>query len=287
MKNKNLKLVLILIPLIMVLTIATIYSQNKTATDTNQKEAPVPTSPTPATTKAVISTTYGNIELELWGEVAPKTVQNFIDLASKNFYNGTYFHRVIPDFMIQGGDPNTKDDIRANDGQGGPGYSFEDECYAPGPELTGEIKDVAAAELVWTKIIVPHMQQSKTPNADIDAIVKECQKQKSLSPIMANPIEYYKTRTGFSGPLNTQILKAKVQYGNICMANSGPNTNGSQFFIVTKKDGTPWLDGKHTVFGKVTAGMNVVHTIEQLPRDRADNPNQEVQAFITGVSFPK
>jgi cyclophilin family peptidyl-prolyl cis-trans isomerase len=104
---------------------------------------------------------------------------------------------------------------------------------------------------------------------------------------MANTVEYYKIKTGYSGTLSTQILKAPVLYGTICMANSGPNTNGSQFFIVTKKEGTPWLDGKHTVFGKVTAGMNIVHTIEQLPRDRSDNPNQDVQAFITGISFPK
>lgn len=288
MKNKNLKLILILIPLILVLSFATIYSQIKTAPNTNLKEEPVPETASPkATTKAVITTTYGDIELELWGDLAPKTVANFVKLANENFYNSTYFHRVIPDFMIQGGCPNTKDDNRANDGQGGPGYKFEDECYAPGEELKGEITDMAAAEVVWNKIIVPHMQQAKTPDAEIDAIVKECQKARSLNPIMKNPVEYYKTRTGFSVPLTTQVLKAKVLYGNICMANSGPNTNGSQFFIVTKKDGTPWLDGKHTVFGKVTSGMDVVHTIENLPRDRADNPNAENQAFITGISFPK
>jgi cyclophilin family peptidyl-prolyl cis-trans isomerase len=285
MKNKNLKLVLILIPVILVLSLATIYSQNKAAPETKLKEEPVPEQP--ITTKAVISTTYGNIELELWGVLTPKTVQNFITLAQKDYYNGTYFHRVIPDFMIQGGCPNTKDDNRGNDGQGGPGYSFEDECYDPPEELTGKITDMAAAELVWNKIIAPHMQQSKTPNAEIDALVKECQKQKNLSPLMAHPVEYYKTKTGYSASLTAPKLKAKVLYGTICMANSGPNTNGSQFFIVTKKEGTPWLDGKHTVFGKVTNGMDVVHRIEALPRDRADNPNAENQAFITGISFPK
>lgn len=288
MKNKNLKLVLILIPVILVLSLATMYSLDKANPNKTTKEETVPETTTPmATTKAIMTTTYGNIELELWGELTPKTVENFITLAQKDFYNGTYFHRVIPDFMIQGGDPNTKDDNRANDGQGGPGYAFEDECYAPGQELKGEITNMTSAELVWNKVIVPHMQESKTPNADIDALVKECQKAKSLSPIMKNTVEYYREKTGFTVPLNTQILNAKVEYGTLCMANSGPNTNGSQFFIVTKKDGTPWLDGKHTVFGKVTKGMDIVHTIEQLPRDRSDNPNQDVQAFITGISFPK
>ena len=285
MKSNNLKLVLI--SLILVVTVVAIYSQIRTAPQKPKEELVPTTAPTIASTKAVISTTYGNIELDLWQELAPKTVQNFIDLANKDFYKGTYFHRVIPDFMIQGGCPNTKDDIRTNDGQGGPGYTFEDECYAPGVELKGEIKDQAAAEVVWNKIIIPYMSESKSPDAGIATLVKDCQAQRSLEPLMKNTVEYYRTKTGFTAPLNTQILKAKALYGNICMANSGPNTNGSQFFIITKKEGTPWLDGKHTVFGKVTKGMEVVHKIESLPRDRSDNPNAENQAFITGVSFPK
>lgn len=280
------KLVLILV--ILVLAIVTIYSQIKPVPAEKPKENPVPATETsiPAT-KAVISTTYGNIELDLWQDLAPKTVQNFITLAQKDYYNGTYFHRVIPDFMIQGGCPNTKDADRSNDGQGGPGYTFEDECYTTGEELKGVIVDDAAAETVWNKIIVPHMQQSKTPDADIAALVKECQTQRSLAPIKKNTVEYYRTKTGYTGPLAAQVLKAEVLYGTICMANAGPGTNGSQFFIVTKKDGASWLNGKHTVFGKVTKGMDVVHKIEQLPRDRADNPNVENQAFITGISFPK
>jgi len=288
MNNKNQKLILILIPVILLLTVVSIYSQIKTTPAPMAKEEAVTPefNPGPAT-KAVMSTTYGDIHLDLWPELAPKTVQNFVDLATKNFYNQTYFHRVITDFMIQGGDPNTKDKDRSNDGQGGPGYKFEDECYAPGVEIKGDITDQATAEVVWNKIIVPHMQNNRTPDADIAAVVKECQAARSLDPLKKHDIEFYRTKANYADPLYTQVLKAHVLYGYICMANSGPNTNGSQFFIVTKKDGTPWLDGKHTVFGKVTAGMDVVHKIEQLPKDGNDNPNPENQAFITGISFPK
>lgn len=288
MSNKNNKLILIMIPVMLILTVVSIYSQIKTTpAPVAKEEAVTPVfNPGPAT-KAVMSTTYGDIQLDLWPELAPKTVQNFVDLATKNFYNNTYFHRVIPDFMIQGGDPNTKDSDRSNDGQGGPGYKFEDECYAPGVEIKGDITDQATAEVVWSKIIVPHMQNNRTPDADIAAVVKECQTARSLDPLKKHNIEFYRTKANYTDPLYSQVLKAHVLYGYICMANSGPNTNGSQFFIVTKKDGTPWLDGKHTVFGKVTAGMDVVHKIEMLPKDGNDNPKQENQAFITGISFPK
>src|SRR3989338_5039473 len=124
----------------------------------------------PQTTRAYISTNFGVIVIELFPDAAPKTVENFIKLAESGFYNGTKFHRVIKDFMIQGGDPNSKDDDWANDGTGGPGYAFEDE-----------------------------------------------------------------------------FNEHKVVRGVLAMANSGPNTNGSQFFVVTAT-ATPWLDGKHTVF---------------------------------------
>jgi peptidyl-prolyl cis-trans isomerase B (cyclophilin B) len=136
---------------------------------------------------AKMHTTQGTIELELFDEDAPKTVENFRKLASDHFYDGVIFHRVIRDFMIQGGDPD-------GTGMGGPGYTFEDE-------------------------INPH----------------------------------------------------KVVRGALAMANAGPNTNGSQFFIVTT-DAAPWLDGKHTVFGQVTAGMDAVDAIEALPTDGRDRP---------------
>ncbi len=136
---------------------------------------------------ARMNTTIGTIDLELYDEDAPKTVENFRKLSSENFYDGIIFHRIIPDFMIQGGCPQ-------GTGTGGPGYTFEDE-----------------------------------------------------------------------------FNQRKVVRGVLAMANAGPNTNGSQFFIVTT-DAAPWLDGKHTVFGRVTAGMETVDAIEGLPTDARDRP---------------
>ena len=136
-------------------------------------------------------TNHGAIELELFDEDAPKTVENFRKLAADGFYDGVIFHRVIKDFMIQGGDPT-------GTGTGGPGYTFEDE-----------------------------------------------------------------------------FNDNKVERGALAMANAGPNTNGSQFFIVTT-DAAPWLDGKHTVFGRVTGGMDVVDAISGLETDASDRPRDEV-----------
>jgi len=142
-------------------------------------------------TNATLHTNHGQIELELFDAEAPKTVENFVTLARKGFYDGLSFHRVIPDFMIQGGDPN-------GDGTGGPGYQFEDEQN-----------------------------------------------------------------------------DHRVERGALAMANAGPNTNGSQFFIVTA-EACPWLDGKHTVFGRVTGGMEVADAISALPADARDRPREPV-----------
>jgi cyclophilin family peptidyl-prolyl cis-trans isomerase len=141
-------------------------------------------------TNATLHTNHGAIELELFDDDAPKTVANFTKLAAERFYDGVIFHRVIPDFMIQSGDPT-------GTGTGGPGYQFEDE-----------------------------------------------------------------------------INQHKVVRGALAMANAGPNTNGSQFFIVTTES-APWLDGKHTVFGRVTAGMDVVDEVSELPRDARDKPRED------------
>jgi peptidyl-prolyl cis-trans isomerase B (cyclophilin B) len=151
-----------------------------------------------AMTNATMQTNHGTIELELFDEDAPKTVENFRKLASDGFYDGVIFHRVIEDFMIQGGDPT-------GTGSGGPGYEFEDE-----------------------------------------------QNQHS------------------------------VVRGSLAMANAGPNTNGSQFFIVTA-EACPWLDGKHTVFGRVTSGMDVVDAISQVDTGPGDRPRDDVR--IEGIAL--
>ena len=147
---------------------------------------------------ATITTSKGVIEIELLKDKAPNTVDNFISLAQSGFYSGTKFHRVIKDFMIQGGDPLTKDDAqKATWGTGGPGYAFPD-----------EINDV------------------------------------------------------------------KLVRGILAMSNAGINTNGSQFFIITTES-TPWLDGHHTAFGRVSTGMEVVNAIENTPTT-GDVPNEPI-----------
>lgn len=147
---------------------------------------------------ATLVTNYGSIEIEFYPE-SPVTVSNFLTLAQKGFYDGTLFHRVIKDFMIQGGDPNSKDSDWTTHGIGGPDYRFDDEFNSH-----------------------------------------------------------------------------KLVRGSLAMANAGPGTNGSQFFIVTL-DATPWLDGKHTNFGHVTKGMDVVDKIEAVAVNENDHPLEDVK----------
>jgi peptidyl-prolyl cis-trans isomerase B (cyclophilin B) len=148
--------------------------------------------------EATMTTNHGEITFELFDEDAPKTVENFRKLARDGFYDGLSFHRIISDFMVQGGCPQ-------GTGTGGPGYTFEDE-----------------------------------------------------------------------------INQHKVVRGALAMANAGPDTNGSQFFIVTIGQ-APWLDGKHTVFGKVTSGMEVVDKLEGLPTDGRDRPREEARIDTLAV----
>ena len=146
-------------------------------------------------TRAAISTNFGDIIVKFYNEDAPKTVANFTKLASEGFYDGVKFHRVIKDFMIQTGDPLSKDDSKQDLwGTGGPGYRFEDE-----------------------------------------------------------------------------FNDHKLVKGSLAMANSGPNSNGSQFFIVTV-EATPWLDGRHTNFGEVIEGMDVVDKINAVATEGSDRP---------------
>ncbi len=142
-------------------------------------------------THATLHTSEGPVEIELFSDDAPKTVENFTKLAREGFYDGLTFHRVIPDFMIQAGCPR-------GDGTGGPGYTFEDE-----------------------------------------------------------------------------FNEHQVVRGALAMANAGPNTNGSQFFIVTA-DACSWLDGKHTVFGQVVGGQDIVDRISLVDRDVRDRPSTPV-----------
>jgi peptidyl-prolyl cis-trans isomerase B (cyclophilin B) len=148
---------------------------------------------------ATMKTSEGDITIELFDEDAPKTVENFTKLAADGFYDGLTFHRIIPDFMIQGGCPR-------GDGTGDPGYKFDDE-----------------------------------------------------------------------------FNDHKIVRGALAMANAGPNTNGSQFFIVTA-DACPWLDGKHTVFGQVTEGSEVVEALEAVPTDARDAPVEPVGIVTVTVS---
>lgn len=156
---------------------------------------------------AVIKTNFGDIMVKFYAQESPITVNNFMNLAKAGFYNGTKFHRVIKDFMIQGGDPNSKDDDWSNDGQGGPGYQFQDE-----------------------------------------------------------------------------FNQHKLVKGSLAMANSGSNTNGSQFFIVTAAV-TAWLDGKHTNFGYVVKGLEVVEKIEKVKVNENDHPTEDV--VINNIELTK
>ncbi len=197
--------------------------------------------------RVTLKTSLGDIKIALDGTRAPLTVGNFVALAEKNFYDGTTFHRVIPDFMIQGGDPLSKDQsIRERHGTGGPGYQFADEINADSYSL----------------------QAKKL----IDSIAPEQIPQ--LKPEFREwTVKQYYEDEGYR--YTTQLESLPMRRGIIAMANSGPNTNGSQFFIITAES-VPQLEGKHTPFGVVEEGMDVVDKISQVKTDAKDNPLEPV-----------
>jgi peptidyl-prolyl cis-trans isomerase A (cyclophilin A) len=234
----------------------------------------------------IMETSLGTMTIELWNDTAPMTVDNFLGLAvgrkewtdprtgetvQRPFYDGLTFHRVISGFMIQGGCP-------LGNGKGDPGYTFADECYdmTQSKPVRGKITDTKTAQQLFEEVIAPYLKYTDEPDQDIIAVLRECQILRNADPLMAHPVEWYMGKTGAADFRTRGKLKAAVEYGTICMANSGPGTNGSQFFIVTKKDGCRWLDGKHTVFGKVISGMDTAERIQNVKTLEGDRPETPV-----------
>ncbi len=204
---------------------------------------------------AVIKTTMGNIYVELYEKNAPKTVANFIGLATGKkeyydyksgkrikgkFYDGIIFHRVIPNFMIQTGDPT-------GTGRGGPGYMFKDEINADSLGLN----------------------KLKVRNANF---LFQMYPQYMLQKFINKSVKEFYEAQGYHYIKNVKSIPPRK--GCVAMANAGPDTNGSQFFI--NEVDTPWLDGKHTVFGKVIKGFDVVKKIARVKTDRNNKPLKPV-----------
>lgn len=224
---------------------------------------------------ATIDTSMGPIVVHLLDQQAPKTVENFVGLAegtrlleegaprseAEPFYDGLTFHRVIEDFMIQGGDPS-------GDGTGGPGYTFEDETYVQGEPIAGRLEDLATAEYVFEQLLVPHLREhnGRSPRPFVAELFGEMQTAQGFDPMLDHSFEEIAEAVDYEGTLRRRgELIDTVRYGTLCMANAGPNTNGSQFFIVTREGGVPSLNGRHTVFGNVISGMEVAEAISKVP----------------------
>lgn len=186
---------------------------------------------------AVIETDKGTLTVELFPDAAPKTVQNFIDLAKKGFYKGILFHRVIPDFMAQTGDPT-------GSGSGGPGYQFADEISARAlglDKLKG--KDAPQYGRQAQQIVIDRLKISS--QAELDRRRNEA--EAAYRRILEMPVAEILKEAGYE--FNDALPSRRALKGSLAMANAGPNTNGSQFFI--NQVDTPHLDGLHTVFGQL------------------------------------
>lgn len=325
----------------------------------------------PTTLIARLETSKGPIIVELFENLTPITVENFTGLAdgsktwtrpdgeasNEPFFDGLVFHRIIKDFMIQGGCP-------LGTGTGGPGYQFQDECYAgkvvplegeisdpatanevfgvlirphlmenqgnsPIPEVaalfqemqtaqsvepligktveelqallgstekltrfepelvkvTGPIENEEIANTVFQTLFAPHLQEheGESPIPEVAALFGEIQAANSVQPLVGKTVEELQALLGNDAAIEQPTLLGKVEYGTICMANSGPSTNGSQFFIVTKTDGASWLNGKHTVFGKVIEGMDVALAIQEVETDGGDKPVEDVTLLSVSI----
>ena len=236
---------------------------------------------------ALIKTSEGNIMVRLFEKKTPITVSNFTELVAgtkewkdprsedwvkRRFYRGLVFHRVISNFMIQGGCP-------LSNGTGGPGYVFEDECFEK-YVLSGEVTNDQMASAVWADVFRDYIRQhqgTNGPSEVLNTIHQEVISTRSYKPLYGRTIEFYSKESGLDKQIHGRgALIHPVAYGTLCMANAGPGSNGSQFFIVTKKDGAPWLNGRHTVFGKVISGMDVAHAIENVKRGNNDKPLNDV-----------
>jgi peptidyl-prolyl cis-trans isomerase A (cyclophilin A) len=193
--------------------------------------------------QADIKTNHGTISVDLLEKDTPITVNNFVFLAQDSFYNNTTFHRIIPNFMIQGGDP-------LGTGTGGPGYSFEDEIDADALGLD----DMLVSETSFLSSFYAPNVLAEYANRSVKELYED--------------IGGYEYTSGFG----------KEEFGPfvLAMANSGPSSNGSQFFITTRNTSSTHLNGKHTIFGRVISGQNIVDQIERVNTDANGKPSAPV-----------
>jgi len=203
---------------------------------------------------ATIETSKGTIEVDLFETRAPETVNNFVFLSNARFYNGLVFHRVVPGFVIQGGDPN-------GDGTGGPGYNFADEINAVSLGLDQiKIEDspfLSQLYSTWNASTVGYAPNSLREHAN-DSLA-----------------DFYDDVIGYN--YNSSLQSYPFEPGVMAMANSGPNTNGSQFFITVSNSDTSSLNGRHTVFGKVISGMDVVDAVSVVETDSNSRPVDPIE----------